>query len=97
MNSLADGNIKIVDENTKMPSNALVAVNALGIGGNYAHVALRGNPKIRRKEYDGVPRLVLLSARTDAFMDEIIDEVRNKDKTGINMKKLRFSANFIIF
>lgn len=74
-NSLAKGKIKIVDENTEMPKNGLIAVNAHGVGGAYAHVVLRGNPKIKKKQFDGIPRLVILSARTDAFMDDVIDKV----------------------
>lgn len=72
---LTGGKIKIVDKNTPIPSNKLIAINAHGIGGVYAHLVLKANPNVNKPKYDGIPRLVLLSARTDQFMDEILDKV----------------------
>lgn len=72
---LIDGKIKIVDKNTPIPSDKYIAINAHGIGGVYAHLVLKANPKLNKPKFDGIPRLVLLSARTDQFMDEILDKV----------------------
>ena len=73
--ALKSGKIEIVGKNSPIPENGLIAVNSHGIGGVYAHVVLRPNPKRKMKEFDEIPRLVLLSARMDSFMDNLIDKM----------------------
>lgn len=72
---MSDGKIKIVDENTPFPANKLIGVIGCGIGSNYGHIVLKPNPKLTKPKFDGIPRLVLLSARTDELMDATLDKV----------------------
>lgn len=69
--------IKVVDKNTPMPSNGLIAVNVQGMSNVYGHLVLRPNPKTKKRTFDDIPRLIFMSTRSDDDMDELLDRVEN--------------------
>ncbi|KAL0276311.1 UNVERIFIED_CONTAM: hypothetical protein PYX00_003906 [Menopon gallinae] len=72
-----NGNLKIVDRNTAMPENGLIAVNAISFGGAYSHLVLK-SPGIRRNlQYDNIPRIVLVAGRTSDLIDNVISKIES--------------------
>jgi fatty acid synthase len=55
----------------------LIAVNSFGFGGANAHIVLRSNPKPKAPAIqDNIPRLVVLSGRTEEAVNYFLDKVR---------------------
>jgi fatty acid synthase len=74
--ALSDGRIKVVDEATPW-KGGLVAVNSFGFGGANAHVLLRSNskPKATPLLNVGVPKMAVVSGRTEEAVIALLDEV----------------------
>lgn len=80
MHAIIDGRIKVVDRNTSW-TGGIVGVSSFGFGGSNAHVILKSNSKQKLMEFnDRIPRLVLLSGRTDGAIDLLLNAINeNKD------------------
>ena len=79
--SLSDGRIKVVDKS--MPwKGGLMAVNSFGFGGVNIHILLRSNPKpkITQKLDVNLPKIVVVSGRTEEAVNVFLDKVKENEK-----------------
>lgn len=76
--SLEEGRIKVVTEVTPW-EGGYVGINSFGFGGANAHILLESHSKEKINHSapkDDLPRLVLVSGRTDEAVDSILNDVR---------------------
>lgn len=77
LKAIVDGRLKVVTELTPWQGE-YAAVNSFGIGGANAHVLLRINSKEKINNgapNDNLPRLVVLSGRTEDAVDTMLRDV----------------------
>lgn len=77
--SLIDGRIKVVTDPTPW-KGGYAGVNSFGFGGANAHVLLKSNTKEKINKgapKDDLPRLVVVSGRTDEAVSTILSDVRH--------------------
>lgn len=73
--SLKNGTIQVVTEHTKY-KGGLIAVNGLGISSSIGHILLKPNTKTKKPDTsDTLPRLVILSTRTEDGIKELLTQV----------------------
>ncbi|XP_020297045.1 fatty acid synthase-like [Pseudomyrmex gracilis] len=77
LTAVLEGRIKIITELTPF-NGGYVAVNSFGFGGANCHVILKSNPKNKIKKLDDLPRLVIVSGRTEEAVKTILDDVHNR-------------------
>lgn len=88
--ALEEGRIKVVTEVTPW-QGGYVGINSFGFGGTNVHMLLKSNPKKKINNgapSDDIPRLVLVSGRTQESIDVLLDQVSGK-----NSKKKRYILN----
>lgn len=67
--------VQVVTEPTPLDGD-LVGVTSFGLVGTYGHVILKQNDKTKQCAYDdSLPRLVLLSGRSNEGLESIIAKV----------------------
>lgn len=71
---LANGKLKLITEKTKY-NGGLVAVNGLGISSSNGHILFRPNLKLKKEATDGLPKLYIMSTRTEDGIKSLIDDV----------------------
>ncbi|KYN20666.1 Fatty acid synthase [Trachymyrmex cornetzi] len=80
MDALINGSICVVQE--PMPiKNGYVAINSSGFGGSNAHTLLKRNRKQKVSNgapNDGLPRLVILSGRTEESVKLFLNDIANR-------------------
>lgn len=77
---IVDGRVKVIDRNTPW-NGGIIGLNSFGFGGANAHVIMRSNPKPKSTTpSDTIPRLAVLSGRTDEAVDLLLDDIE-KNKT----------------
>jgi len=76
--------VQVVTEKTPLNGD-IVGVNIFGRTGNYGHIVLKRHDKPKKKIYgkdemfdDGLPRLILVSGRSDAGVRQTIKQVRRR-------------------
>lgn len=74
ISSLVNGRIKVITEKTKY-NGGLIAVNGFGISSSNGHILLRPNQKIKHEVQDELPRLYVLSTRTEDGIKSLIEDV----------------------
>lgn len=75
---LLEGRFKVVTETTPW-NGGLVGINALGFGGANCHILLKSNEKRKINQgipQDDLPRLVVISGRTEEAVKALLDDVR---------------------
>lgn len=83
--SLKNGSIQIVTEHTKY-KGGLIAVNGLGISSSIGHILLKPNTKSKKHEkIDTLPRLLILSTRTEDGIKELLTEVSRLNNPKISL------------
>lgn len=69
---------QVVTEKTELPGE-LVATSSFGFGGANVHILLRRNMyKKKRQLKDGMPRLIVLSGRTEEGTRKTMSKVRRQ-------------------
>ncbi|KYQ49068.1 Fatty acid synthase [Trachymyrmex zeteki] len=80
IDALLNGNIRVIQE--QMPlKNGYVGINCYGFGGSNAHMLLKWNLKQKvnnGKSNDELPRLVILSGRTEESVKLFINDIANR-------------------
>ncbi|XP_014215720.1 fatty acid synthase [Copidosoma floridanum] len=79
--ALSDGSIKVISEPTSW-NGGLAAVNSFGFGGANAHLLLRSNPKPKVSPVleGSVPKMLVVSGRTEEAVGFLLDEARKNEK-----------------
>ena len=75
--ALEDGRIKVIADLTPW-EGGYVGLNSFGFGGANAHILLKSNPNDKVNNglpKDDLPRLVIISGRTDEAVDCILKDV----------------------
>ncbi|XP_014482327.1 PREDICTED: fatty acid synthase-like [Dinoponera quadriceps] len=77
--AICEGRIKIITEPTSW-GGGYVGINSFGFGGGNCHVLLKSNPKnkIKHETSDDLPRLVLVSGRTEEAVKTLLDDVNSR-------------------
>ncbi|XP_011883918.1 PREDICTED: fatty acid synthase-like, partial [Vollenhovia emeryi] len=78
LTAILEGRIKVVTELTKW-KGGYVGINSFGFGGGNCHILLKSNPKQKVNNgapNDDLPRLVIVSGRTEEAVKVILDDVR---------------------
>lgn len=71
---IVDGSVKVIDRNTPW-NGGIIGLNSFGFGGANAHVVMKSNPKPKpTTPTDTIPRLVVMSGRTDEAVGMLLDE-----------------------
>lgn len=74
LTGLANGKLNLITEKTKY-NGGLVAVNGIGISSSHGHILLRPNPKTKTDLQNDLPKLYILSTRTEDGIKSIIEDV----------------------
>lgn len=83
---LTDGRLKVVTEATPW-NGGYVGISSFGFGGANAHVLLKSNPKEKihgGAPQDDIPRLVVVSGRTEEAVDAILADVSKSSSSDSN-------------
>ncbi|XP_067204077.1 fatty acid synthase-like [Linepithema humile] len=75
-----DGSIRVVTNTTPWTSG-FIGINSFGFGGANCHILMRSNTKEKiNKEApnDNLPRLVVLSGRTEQAVESFLNEIENR-------------------
>lgn len=75
---LFEGRLQVVTDTTPW-EGGLVGVNSFGFGGANCHVLLQSNDKEKINQgipKDNLPRLVVVSGRTEEAVKSLLDDVR---------------------
>ncbi|KAJ4428213.1 hypothetical protein ANN_24228 [Periplaneta americana] len=77
--ALRDNRLKVVTESTPW-EGGLVAVNSIGLTGVYAHALLKSFKRSTPKQThdDGLPRLVVASARTQKGLEDLCSKLESR-------------------
>ncbi|XP_067206014.1 fatty acid synthase-like [Linepithema humile] len=75
-----DGSIRVVTNTTPWTSG-FMGINSFGFGGANCHILMRSNTKEKINKgapNDNLPRLVVLSGRTDQAVESFLNEIENR-------------------
>ena len=76
--ALAEGRLKVVTETTPWKGN-FVAINSTSYGGSFSNIILKTHKKEKKNNgqpEDDLPRLVMVSGRTEDAVNTILSDVR---------------------
>lgn len=80
--ALEEGRLKVVTEPTSW-EGGYVGLNSFGFGGANCHIVLKSNPKKKINNgapSDDLPRLVVVSGRTEESVKVFLDDVSKSNK-----------------
>ncbi|XP_032664083.1 fatty acid synthase-like [Odontomachus brunneus] len=78
--AIIEGRVKIVTEPTSY-KGGYICINSFGFGGANCHILLKSNPKnkINNASSDDLPRLVVVSGRTEEAVKTLLDDVNSRE------------------
>lgn len=79
ISALVKGTVEVVKENKKWDGE-YAAVNAIGLDSYYGHLLLKSNNKKKVEKKDDLPRLLLVSTRTEEGIKNILETVKTKPR-----------------
>ncbi|XP_070148748.1 fatty acid synthase-like [Polyergus mexicanus] len=79
LTAIIEGRVKIITEPTEW-KGGYIGINSFGFGGANCHVLLKSNPKIKVTNgvKDNLPRLVIISGRTEEAVKIILDDIQSR-------------------
>ncbi|XP_015179002.1 PREDICTED: fatty acid synthase [Polistes dominula] len=82
-----ENRIKVITEPTPL-EGTYIGINSFGFGGANGHVLVQSHPKTKPKKlpYDDLPRLVVVSGRTEEAVESLLNRA---DKPPINVELVR--------
>lgn len=81
--ALEEGRLQVVTESTPW-EGGYVGINSFGFGGANCHIILKSNPKKKIDNgapSDDLPRLVMVSGRTEESVKVFLNDVSKSNKT----------------
>ena len=102
IDALADGTIRIITEAIPL-KNGYVGIDSFGFGGANAHLLVKWNPKIKINNgapIDNLPRLVVLSGRTEEAVKSFLNDVSNYSETAtlfLTARNIAYTQNVQYF
>lgn len=76
ISALKDGRLKVVDKLTVW-NGKYAAINSFGIGGTNSHLILKRNEKEKKLEKITIPRLMIVSGRTESAVTSLLNRVKS--------------------
>lgn len=71
---LHNGKLKVITEKTRY-NGGLIAINGFGISSSTGHILLRPNQKIKEEIKDDLPKIYIVSTRTEDGIKSLLDDV----------------------